>query len=112
MRKNFLLTLDAGINLILGILLLSAAIIPKTLERFFGVPAIEHAFYPSILGGVFIGITIALLLEANRAANNDSVGLGLGGAVVINLCGGAVLFSWLLFGNLGLPLRGKIFLGL
>jgi hypothetical protein len=38
------------------------------------------------------------------------VGLGLGGAVAINLCGGIVLFIWLISGALDLPLRGLVFL--
>ena len=36
--------------------------------------------------------------------------IGLDGAVAINLCGGLVLAGWLVFGDLGLPVRGTIFL--
>jgi uncharacterized protein YhhL (DUF1145 family) len=36
--------------------------------------------------------------------------LGLGGAVAINLTGGAVLILWLILGNLVIPLRGQLFL--
>ena len=39
-----------------------------------------------------------------------SSGLGLAGAVSINLCGGIVLAAWLVFGSLALPLRGQILL--
>jgi len=38
------------------------------------------------------------------------VGLGLGGAIAINLCGGVVLVLWLIFGGMELPLRGAVFL--
>jgi hypothetical protein len=38
------------------------------------------------------------------------VGLGLGGAIAINLCGGGALASWLIFGNLTIPIKGRIFL--
>jgi hypothetical protein len=38
------------------------------------------------------------------------VGLGLGGAVAINLSGGVVLILWLIFGDLNIPLRGYFFL--
>jgi hypothetical protein len=38
-------------------------------------------------------------------------GLGLGGAIAINLCGGGALAIWLLSGTLALPTRGYIFLG-
>jgi hypothetical protein len=38
------------------------------------------------------------------------VGLGLGGAIAINLSGGFVLILWLIFGDLNIPLRGHFFL--
>lgn len=62
------------------------------------------------MGGVFIGIGVSLLLESNRQTHQHMDGLGLAGAVAINLCGGVVLLGWLLFGKLSLPLRGNIFL--
>ena len=37
-------------------------------------------------------------------------GLGLGGAICINLCGGIVLALWLIAGDLSLPLRGLVLL--
>jgi hypothetical protein len=42
--------------------------------------------------------------------NGKYVGLGLIGAISINLCGGIVLTLWLIFGRLALPVRGRIFL--
>jgi hypothetical protein len=47
-------------------------------------------FYPNALGGVLSGIGIALLIEAFREPNG-LVGLGLGGAIAINLCDGFTL---------------------
>jgi hypothetical protein len=38
------------------------------------------------------------------------VGLGLAGAVAINLCGGGVLAAWLVFGRLDVPPHGRVFL--
>jgi hypothetical protein len=38
------------------------------------------------------------------------VGLGLGGAIAINLCRGGVLALWLIFGNLNLPIKGHVIL--
>jgi hypothetical protein len=38
------------------------------------------------------------------------VGLGLGGAVAINLSGGLALIFWLIFGDLNIPFRGHFFL--
>lgn len=107
MSKRITLTIDAFINLILGILLLAYS---QPIVDFFGVPSTQDYFYPNILGAVFIGITIALLTEAYRKEPNGYIGLGLIGAICINLCGGIVLFLWLVFGDLELPLKGYIFL--
>jgi hypothetical protein len=60
---------------------------------------------------VLFGIGIALLLEMRSASQRAASGLGLGGAIAINLCGGIVLGAWLIFGELDLPLRGWVFLG-
>lgn len=106
MRLTTLLKIDAAINLILGILLLA---FPLKLVKALGVPMAEPSFYPSILGGVLFGIGLALLIECYRQSNG-LIGLGLGGAIAINLCGGFVLAIWLLSGSLNLPLRGQIFL--
>ncbi len=110
MRKSSLLTIDAGINLILGILLVLTIPYANQISQIFGVPAVANPFYPSLLGAVLIGIGLALLVEVNRTNPRQFVGLGLGGAVVINLCGGAVLIGWLIFGNLQLSLTGMLFL--
>ena len=108
MKRRVTLLIDAVINLILAVLLLSFS--PKTAD-FFGVPSSHINFYPNILGAVFLGITIALIIEAYRKpANINTGGLGLTGAVCINLCGGFVLLLWLIFGNLDLPVKGNIFL--
>ena len=107
MKKfNVILFIDAVINLILGFLLLSTS---SLIANFIGVPPIEPSFYPSILGAVLFGIGIALLIETFKRNQNIS-GLGLYGAIAINLCGGFVLSFWLMFGELHLPLRGLIFL--
>ena len=106
MRHAILLKIDAAVNLILGILLLA---FPMKLVKALGIPMAEPSFYPSILGGVLFGIGLALLIECYRQSNGLT-GLGLGGAILINLCGGLVLTVWLLSGSLNLPLRGKIFL--
>ena len=97
-----LLLIDALINLGLGVLLL---FFPDRLVEALGIQTAEHAFYPSILGAVLFGIGIALLIQLR---NNN--GLGLLGAVAINLCGGLVLAFWLLFGSLSLPPHGLLVL--
>jgi hypothetical protein len=98
--------LDAIVNLTLGVLLL---LYSKNLATFFGVPYTSNNFYPTILGAIFIGITIALFIEFFRKTKIIG-GLGLGGAIAINLCGGVALALWLIFGNLQIPTKGQIFL--
>lgn len=106
MRRTTLLTIDGMINLILGVLLIA---FPDSLVDLLGVPPASNSFYPNILGGVLFGIGIALMIERNNKASK-SVGLGLRGAIAINLCGGLVLCFWLVFGDLSLPTRGLVFL--
>ena len=80
------------------------------ITAFLGVPKIEQAFYPSILGGVFVGIGLSLVIEIKRRQGGGLIGLGIAGAIAINFCGGSVLIGWLLFGNLNLSMRGTVFL--
>lgn len=63
----------------------------------------------SIFGGVLVGIGIALLIEDLRKPDG-MVGLGLGGAIAINLCGCVVLAVWLASGKLAIPVRGQVVL--
>jgi hypothetical protein len=106
MHRYPVLLVDASVNLLLGVLLL--AFRPGLVEVL-GVPQAEEAFYPNLLGGVLFGIGLALLLEC-AGRPRGLVGLGLAGAVTINLCGGAVLAIWLLTGKLTIPLRGQVIL--
>ena len=106
MQHTTLIKADAAINLILGILLMA---FPAKLVKVLGIPMADLSFYPAILGGVLFGIGLALLVECYRRTNRF-IGLGLAGAVLINLCGGFVLAFWLLWGQLNLPVRGLIFL--
>ena len=100
--KSALLTVDAMVNLVLGVLLMA---FPAGLVDWLGVPAATSSFYPSLLGAVLFGIGIALWL-----GRKGTSGLGLAGAISINLCGGIVLAVWLLLGNLAIPGRGQVFL--
>jgi uncharacterized membrane-anchored protein YitT (DUF2179 family) len=106
MNRTTILKADAAINLILGVLLMA---FPAKLVNALGIPVADPSFYATILGGVLFGIGLALLLECYRKSNRFA-GLGLGGAIAINLCGGLVLAVWLLSSKLSLPLRGQIFL--
>ena len=89
----------------MGILCILYPFVAETI----GVPIVQNSFYPSILGAVLFGIGIALTIECYRK-QEGMVGLGLGGAVAINLSGGFALILWLIFGDLHIPLRGYFFL--
>lgn len=95
-----LLFVDAAANLVLGGLLLS---FPLGVDRLLGLPVADPAFYPSILGAVLVGIGIALLL-----ARAGRPGLGIDGAIAINLVGAGVLVIWLVAQPPEIPLRGLI----
>lgn len=104
---RIVLVVDAIINFALGLLLL---VFSSPVVRTLGVPPSASNFYPNILGAVFIGITIALLIAAYAKEPLRYAGLGIVGAVSINLCGGIVLALWLIFGSLEIPTRGAFFL--
>jgi hypothetical protein len=101
MNESRLLIIDGVINLALGVLLVA---FPAPLIQVLGLPS-ESRFYANILGAVLIGIAIALFIQ-----HKNGSGLGLDGAVVINLCGGATLAAWLVFGDLDLNTGGAILL--
>jgi len=105
-NKNALLTIDGIINLVLGILML---FFPMQMIQTFDLPTTDNTFYINILGAVLFGIGIALLIE--RSSNRLHMsGLGIAGAIVINLCGSGTFIAWLLFGNLNLSIGGSILL--
>jgi hypothetical protein len=100
-----IILVDSIINLFLGVVLLAYS---KPVIDLFGLPKSELNFYPNILGAILSGIGIALLIEYKR--KGAFIGLGLGGAISINMMGGIVLFIWLVFGSLIIPIKGKIIL--
>ena len=106
MKTKITLLVDAFINAGLGVMLLAFPFFSEAL----GVPKTDTLFYPNILGAVLVGVAVGLFIEAIRKEYGKYVGLGLIGAISINICGGIVLTLWLLFGRLALPMRGQIFL--
>lgn len=105
--RKYTLLVDATINLILGVILVFYS---ENLASFLGLPIVSNYFYPNILGSVFIGIAIALIIETSKTKSKLTTGLGLIGALTINMCGGLVLLMWLLFGDLVIPFKGKFLL--
>ncbi len=102
--KKELLAIDGVVNLLLGALLMWY---PASLAEALGLSANGRQFFASILGGVLVGVGVALLIERYRPPLRV-VGLGLGGAIAINLCGGGVLALWLLVGSLTLTALGQL----
>jgi hypothetical protein len=105
-RRGLLLLIDGIVNLLLGILLL---LYPTGLADALGLPPFSTTFYPTMLGAVLFGIGVALVIQRYRA-QAGLTGLGIAGAIAINLCGGGVLLVWLLAGHLRIPLKGRIIL--
>lgn len=96
-----LLLADCIINLVLGVLLL---LYPQWLVEALGMPEVATTFFPNVLGGVLFGIGLALFIAYRGGAQ----GLGLDGAIAINLCGTGVVIGWLVVAPHAIPQRGKI----
>ena len=97
-----LLLVDGAVNLVLGVVLL---LFPVGVANLMGLPPTSTNFYPSILGAVLAGIGVALLVE-RFGADKGVRGLGLGGAIAINVCGAGALLVWLLIDPFDIPTRG------
>lgn len=95
-----LLIVDAAINLALGAVLLLA---PMGSLPLLGVPTPTTFLFTSVLGGVLVGIGGALLVSARGLE-----GLGLAGAIVINVCGAVALVGWLVLADDALEPRATV----
>ena len=104
MTQTRLLELDGIGNVLLGLPLL---FFPDLVSRFLGLPSTGTTLYPAILGAVFVGVGVALLVERFKPSLG---GLGLGGAISINLIFGVVLAGWLVLADVDQPARGLIVL--
>ena len=90
MLESTFLWIDAVFNLLMGVGLLT---FPPAIVRALGLPETKATIYPRVFGGVLIGIAIALVVEAMVPAFG---GLGLGGAIAINVSGAAVVSGCLI----------------
>ena len=106
MTNSRLLELDGVGNVLLGLPLL---LLPEAVSEFLGLPTVGATLFPAILGAVFVGIGVALLMQRFKPALG---GLGLGGAMSINLIFGVVLASWLLLSRVSLAPRGVFVLSI
>jgi hypothetical protein len=101
-----MLTIDAVVDLALGFFLV---LFPVKVLGFLGLPVEAPPFYAVILGGVLIGIGIALLSGLSTKRRGQD-GLGLGGALFINLFGALALASLLIGGRIYISLVGYLIL--
>jgi hypothetical protein len=101
-RQRTLLTLDGIVNMVLGLALILA---PAGVARVLCLPSAGSYFYAVVLGAVLIGIGVALFISRTSPG-----GLGLRGAIVINLCGAAAVAIWLILAPEALCTRGLVIL--
>lgn len=105
-EEKILLIVDGVVNILLGLVLLT---FPFGSGEILGLPKSENNFYPMILGAVLLGIGIALFIEVIYFYKRKR-GLGLDGAIVINMAASVVLILILIFGQLNVSTTGLIIL--
>lgn len=105
-EEKILLIVDGVVNTLLGLVLLT---FPFGSGEILGLPKSENNFYPMILGAVLLGIGIALFIEVIYFYKRKR-GLGLDGAIVINMAASVVLILILIFGQLNVSTTGLIIL--
>jgi hypothetical protein len=103
---KILLVIDSVVNIVIGIILLC---FPLGIGDYLELPKSDNNFYPTILGALTFGIGIALFIEY-KYSDNGKRGLGIEGAIIINLIASSVLIIFLVFGNLNISLLGSAIL--
>ena len=101
-EDRILLLIDSVVNIVLGLVLLA---FPLGSGEILGLPISEKNFYPAILGAVLLGIGIALFIEV-KFYDRGKRGLGLDGAIIINIVASVVLIIILIFGQLNISTTG------
>lgn len=105
MKESVLLTIDGAVDLILGALLL---VFPQGLVNTLGLPRPASPFYPAILGGVLVGIGLALVAQQLLARPIATRGIEI--PIVTNISGAAALIAVLIVGQVSMGIQGRIFL--
>lgn len=105
-KDKILLLIDGIVNIVLGLVLLA---FPLGSGEILGLPSSENNFYPMILGAVLLGIGIALFIEV-KDYNKGKRGLGLDGAIIINIVASVVLMIILIFKQPNISTTGLIIL--
>jgi hypothetical protein len=108
-----LLRLELALVLTFAFLFLA---IPNTATRIFGLPLAGSAFWPRLVGGLFLGIGMAVIATDQGWTTLTTekgvlaTGMGLGAFVAVNLTLAFVLMSMLVAGNAAPTRRGTWFL--
>jgi hypothetical protein len=105
-EDKILLLIDSIINTFLGLVLLA---FPFGSGGLLGLPNSGDNFYALILGAVLLGIGLALFVEV-KYYDKGKRGLGLDGAIIINILASLVLIKILLSGTLNISQTGVIIL--
>ena len=101
MIADLLLLADALLFLAMGAIL---AVFPAGTISALGLPAGQQGFYRRLLGAVLIAIGLALMMNALPSGLS---GLGLDGAIAVNLSVALALAILLLTGGRKTPARGR-----
>lgn len=105
-EDKILLFIDSVVNAAIGVILLCY---PLGIGDFLDLPKSNNNFYPVILGAVILGIGIALFIE-RKYYERGIRGLGIEGAITINILASSVLIIFLIFSNLNISVLGSIIL--
>jgi hypothetical protein len=105
-EEKISLLIDSVVNIILGLVLLT---FPFGSEGLLGLPNSGDNFYALILGAVLLGIGIALFVEV-KYYDKGKRGLGLDGAIIINILASLVLIIILLFETINVSQPGVVIL--
>ncbi|MGH1417467.1 MAG: ABC transporter permease [Hyphomicrobiaceae bacterium] len=103
-----LLYLDLIFKLASGLLLIAA---PLLVCKIFGLPNPTTGFWPRLLGGVLIGHAGGLFLEL-AVPKANGFGIGLGGALIVNLATAGMIATLLIFKAAGSTRRARFTLWL
>jgi hypothetical protein len=104
--RDQVLTIEA---LLRGALALVLILAPKSMIAALGLPRTEATFWPRLLGAVFAGMAAAAYIEGHFKVQS---GLGLGGAVAVNITTAFAILTGLVVGGLDVPRRGRLLLWL
>jgi hypothetical protein len=105
-EDKILLLIDGIVNLAVGLVLLCY---PLGIGDYLELPKSDDNFYPVVLGALIFSIGIALLIE-RKYYERKIRGLGIEGAIIINIITSSALIIFLIFGNLNISIVGSIIL--